>query len=179
LLVTEQFLRYADTIFDEAPVRHIKLIGALRNVTALAAEPALERLSSLELSFNTLGATAAARFFASPFLGSLRALDLRWNPLSVEGVRALVASPSLTGLRTLELENAAGEAAVQVLASSSALAELRVLNLKDNGLGFAAAQALARSPFLGGLELLDLSDNPIDAQGQGMLRERFGAACRF
>ncbi len=179
-LVAEAFLRHAAEIFAVAPVRHIKLRGARRLTAALAAEPGLERLASLDLSHNRIEAPGAVAFFRSPHLGSLVHLNVCWNPLGIDGVRALAGSSSLTRLRRLNLEHAAPDAVIAPLAGSPLGAELTELSLRDNGLGTAAARTLVSSPYLRGLRVLDLADNRFDAAARGRLKERFGAGvCRF
>ena len=61
-----------------------------------------------------------------------------------------------------------------MLAGYSQYADLRELRLASCGIGKRGGIALATSSALANLTLLDLSDNPLDAATRAELRERFG-----
>jgi len=179
-LMTEAFLRHAEEVFETAPVRHIKLRGARRHMTALATEPLLARLASLDLGHNRIDMDGATAFFRSPHLGALVSLNVRWNSLGAEGLRALAKSSSLTGLRGLDLEHAVPAALLATVVDSPVVAGLTELSLRENYLGSRAARALVGSRYLRDLRVLDLAYNSFDAAARAWLTERFGAdVCRF
>jgi uncharacterized protein (TIGR02996 family) len=180
-VMTEAFLRHAALIFELAPARHVKLRGARRHMAALAAEPALQSLASLDLSFNLIDPVGAATFFRSPYLGSLAALNLCWNALGSDGVRTLAEARSLAAPRHFNLERTIRQpGGVSVVAASPVCAALTELSLAGNALSAADVRALAHSASLKNLQVLDLGDTGIDARGRALLRERFGeGVCRF
>jgi uncharacterized protein (TIGR02996 family) len=166
----------------------------------LLASPALSAVEELDLSDNNLG-PVAVRALAAASLPHLRSLQLMRTRPEEDGVRALASAGFLRELRSLTLGGnnlPAGSAAV--LARTPAVANLRVLNLRENlrdpgaiSLAESArlsnlvhldlatnlieddgADALADSPHLGGLIHLDLHENVISASAAARLKQRFG-----
>jgi hypothetical protein len=144
-------------------------------VRALAT---LTGLTSLELSFNEIGAAGARALAKLTGLTSLKLggneigdagarslakltglnhLDLTFNRIGDEGARALVKS---IGLTSLDLsDNQIGAEGARSLAR---LTGLTSLNLSGNQIGDVGARALAK---LTALTSLDLSENEIEAEG--------------
>src|SRR5262249_45903889 len=158
LVMTEAFVAHAETIFAWAPVRRVKLRGALGWVKLLAAMPELAYLSEIDLRFDHLDAADGRLLAASPHLHRLTRLYLSGNHLGDEGALALAAAPALARLRALPLENCPLSAtAVRALAGSPHLRDLHTLELSDNPLGDAGVRALVSAPFLRRFTALELT----------------------
>ena len=128
-------------------------------VAAVAGADGLDRLETLGLSGNGIGAGARALAVSAHFRG-LRALDLSGNELTAEAIRAIVASASLGALRELDLSgNELGPAAIAALCDTPGLERLRALGLGACRLDAGAAQSLAGCRRLAGLERLRLAFN--------------------
>lgn len=180
IVVAEAFLENADVVFQVAPVRHIKLVGARRHLGALAAEPALARLASLDLSFNGIVMRGLQELAASPYLSNLRALNLCWNPVP-DALRVLAGAASLTRLEDLDLEKTGlHPSTLRFLSRSNVFERLTRLNLRNNRLDALAVEALAAAPGLAQLRLLDLRETSLTVAQGDRLIERFGLdVCRF
>jgi uncharacterized protein (TIGR02996 family) len=180
IVVAEAFLENADVVFQVAPVRHIKLVGARRLLGALAAEPALARLASLDLSFNGIAMRGLQELAASPYLGNLRALNLCWNPVP-DALRVLAGAASLTRLEDLDLEKTGlHPSTLRFLGRSSVYERLTRLSLRNNRLDAVAVEVLATPPGLAHLRQLDLRETSLTAAQGDRLTERFGLdVCRF
>jgi uncharacterized protein (TIGR02996 family) len=159
------FLAGAEELMRRVPLEGARLTE-VRDPAALAASAHLAHLSSLDLSYNEIGAEGAAALAASPHLAHLASLALTCNEIGPEGAAALVASPHLARLSSLELgSNSIGPAGAAALAASPHLAHLDSLSLGGNRIGAAGAAALAASPHLARLTGLYLGDNEIGAAG--------------
>jgi uncharacterized protein (TIGR02996 family) len=132
-----EFLDQADRLFRLAPIRSVVLqADTTPDVFARLADcPCLARVTSLVI-----------------------------HALDEEDARALASSPYLTGLRRLGLEGNEdlSDEGVEVLAASTALAQLTALDLTETGITARAVRALADSPSLGGLTTLKLGENRLD-----------------
>jgi uncharacterized protein (TIGR02996 family) len=175
------------------------LAGA-KDLQRLIASPYLTRLTGLHLKVKAQGPQTGEQgglLAAAPLLGQLRRLTLDGLLVGTEGLRSLLASPHFhpieLGLQgscvttysgyweiphTYQRPNI-GSAGVVLLAGSPAVAGLKVLDLRQNGLDGAAARALIESPYLGNLDRLVLAEdadvNPGFAAHVAALRARFGA----
>jgi uncharacterized protein (TIGR02996 family) len=99
----KRFLEHGDRLFSREPVRHLKLHGASRLITHVAAHPLVARLRALSLQSNGLDDSGAEALAASPHLGRLEFLELQWNRIGDRGARALAASVAFGPALQLEL----------------------------------------------------------------------------
>jgi len=88
-----------------APIVHLKIVGIVHGrVTALASDPLLARIRSLDLDGCQLDDDDLRALVASPHLGQLRWLGLARNEIGRAGHAALAeATPRLLGLRYVNL----------------------------------------------------------------------------
>jgi uncharacterized protein (TIGR02996 family) len=177
----KEFLRYAETIFAAAPVRHFVLdlgraLHTGRGSVALSLAPLMDspwlsRLHSIENRGFALIAGEIERLGNSPYAGSLRSLTFRQGGIAADGVGALRASAVFPRLTTLDLsENRGGEvnmlrALVDALAGVSEPVRLSTLHLTSAGLDDNAVAAMARSRVVANLTELDLYDNHVQTPG--------------
>lgn len=159
----KKFVEGAATIFANTPLEEATLT-ALKPaiVEALAREPLVARLRSLDVSQQRIGPDEL-RVFASPSFASLRSLDLWGNPLGEAGAIRL-ASASLDRLERLELATCKLTArGVEALSRAAFFPRLRRLGLAYNdGLGPPVAEALTRGA---SLESIDLGRAGIGDEG--------------
>ncbi len=198
-LTAENFLAHADTLFRQAPVRHLILteVGKLlprvmgsphlakvrvlefrtfagQRVRTLVRSPHLGGLTGLVLRFAGLEDKEAADLAVAPSLAGLKLLDLYGSNLGPGGVRAIVTSTQLAGLTDLILgdNEGIGNAGARVLAGpESRLSALARLHLSYTMLTDAGARALAASPHLAGLRILDVGHNQIGSAGARALAD--------
>ena len=156
-----------------------KELGAT-GVAALVASRHLANISTLDLSFNLIGAAGESGVEAlanSPFLAHLMTLNLNNNAICAAGVEALAASPYLDNLTTLNLENnAIGtysllDAGMSALAASPLMTKLTSLDLDGNTIGTAGVAAFASSLWVTKLTKLNLRRNLIRASGAEALAQ--------
>jgi uncharacterized protein (TIGR02996 family) len=162
---------------------HITAVG----LEELANSPHRDRLTTLDVYGNRIGARGASllrafpnlaalqasnlgagvsTLMSSPHLRSLRSLWLEMPSHKQMGVEALAACPYLSGLRALELtSNRLDDRAAFLLAGSPHLSNLTHLDLFDNAITDAGAEALAHSPHLSQLVTLNLRANRIGDSG--------------
>src|SRR5262249_37282555 len=105
--------------------------------------------------------------------------DLRWLNLNSNQIGSaledLADSPYLAQMRVLLLQFAGiPDESVLTLAEAPTVRNLWHLNLNANRLTGLAARALIDSPHLDKLVRLELARNDIGVQEQSALRERFG-----
>jgi uncharacterized protein (TIGR02996 family) len=139
----------------------------------LAAASHLNRLTTLLLSGNGLGAQGVRALAKARHLAGLRELDLRGNEIGPIGAGALARSPIFANLTKLLLgfdrefddTNDLGDRGVRALVGSPHLTKLRVLDLSDNEIGDEGVLALAAWPGLAGVADLDLCGNAITDRG--------------
>jgi uncharacterized protein (TIGR02996 family) len=184
----------AEKLFSLAPVRYLKVLRLNQTAgaaEAIAQLPQLGGVEELDLGGNRSGGAKVAALLRSPHLGRVRRLDLTESGLDGVAYRRLAeaAVPSLndltlnantfTGqgrtlaaaeptwkLERLALQNASVAAAdVVALASWTALASLRHLDLAWNRLPVAVCEAIAGSKHLAKLESIDLTYTTMGAAG--------------
>lgn len=144
---------------------HLRASGVKMNaVSPLLSHNRREKLETLILWDNQLGASLGAALVSAGSWPNLRRLDIGSNNLRGEGLEklALLAAPKL---ETLQLDwNALppGEQTALLLhAGSERWPSLGKLYLGSNGLDGASVKLLAQAPSLRGLEALSLENNPI------------------
>src|SRR5262249_19203397 len=123
--------------------------------------PEASRLRELLVhSQRRIGPGGARALAESASLAGLTSLAIVQGGIGGGGVRALTSSPGLRSLTKLTLPcNDLEDDSALVLAESSLLPRLRVLNVGWNQFGAAGAVGLVMSPACAGLERLDLEDN--------------------
>jgi hypothetical protein len=120
------------------------------NLPVLAANPALGKLTRLELEASTVGG---------------------YRDLDADGVQAVLTAPTLSAVKHLMLRFASdGDALCRELSSTGVLRRLRTLDLQWCGITDEGAATLAGCPDLRGLESLDVSWNYLTKAGQSRLR---------
>jgi len=146
-------VRHAAQIYA-VPGIHMLRLWSLNNAVPLARVPELVRLRALRLVAGRASTEVLRALFASPHLGRLRVLDLHGNWTRDAGAADL---------------------------ADGRFPDLVELWLGSNDIGNAGADALAASPHLAQLRMLDLRNNPqIDARAtRNALRRRFGAALKI
>jgi hypothetical protein len=113
-------------------------------VGTLAETAWFQRLNSIDLGYNKLGAGGADLIGACVSPGRLRELDLADNLLGDEGARSIANAPALMGLVSLGLyQNHIGSYGANALLDSPYLRRVRKLNLGKNRMGAVAARRLA------------------------------------
>jgi hypothetical protein len=141
-------------------------------IIALAAAPALSRVTKLILTANRIGDRGVQALVSSPYLANLKSLSLDGiqsggsicsNEITDAGSQALAGCAHLANLEQLDLAfNRIGDAGARALAASPFLHRLRALDLRDNQITFAGASALLSSSTLAGLVRLGLSNNRLE-----------------
>ena len=122
---------------------------------ALAGSTAFASLRHLRISQHHVDDRALSWLARWPGLQLLRVLDISEGSMSAWGIGALLGSAFFGGLEQLRLTSCGlNDAAATALAAGSALAGLRMLDLRWNAIGEAGRQALAHAPHLGQAELL-------------------------
>jgi uncharacterized protein (TIGR02996 family) len=150
-------------------------------VSRIVASPNLYRLRRLHLGLASVGGSRSVLAVArNPSLAGLSTLDL--SSLSIGGgvIAALTSASHLANLHTLDLSrNSLDAQAAVYLAGTANLAGLRSLNLEYNRIDDDGARALADSPHLSHLTALNLGHNHLSLSSHRVLSERFGAALRI
>lgn len=201
------FLAHADEWVRDTGLLGVHLRRIDGHLEALAACPAVGRLSALYLGENELTNDQLRLLLRSPHLRQLRRLYLQCNRLDGDGaalvagcpqlrrlhdlslgrnfigdggVRALVESPYLTRLRRLDLlmTGLRGDG-VRLIAGWPGLARLRHLLLGSNVTGPGTLETLVRSPHWRDLRLLVFSMNDVaDADLQALAATPAAASLR-
>ncbi|MCA9071473.1 MAG: hypothetical protein KDA84_21245, partial [Planctomycetaceae bacterium] len=168
------FLDHAAELFQAAPICHVRLLDPETQLSAIAASPWLDRISSLDLRHTVADWGTMADLIYSPSVIQLKELNLRGTGMcNTQGMRMLADSEFLRNLRTLDLSQyghpqwegggateRAGSQGIHALDGSPHLNSLR--NLKLGGYGRAGSSmivALSESSLLGQLQSLDISHN--------------------
>jgi uncharacterized protein (TIGR02996 family) len=171
------FLQFAPTIFADAPVQHLVVVGAGDvSLVPLAESPWLARLHGVEKTGwgSRLGAAEVEQLGNSPHAGALCSLRFRCGSLLEEGVSALVETAVFPRLTALDLSESGGwqtlrETVVNALARGKDPVRLSTLQLSSTRLAVADVEVLAASRVMVNLTELDLYDNPVWAGGCGAL----------
>lgn len=122
-----------------------------------------------------------ARWLARvPELFRLRALRMVSARAEADALRTLLASEHLGRLTLLDLHGNRADDATAVDLADGRFPDLAELWLGSNLVGNRGGAALAASPHLANLRLLDLRNNAVnDGAAQAALRRRFGPALRL
>jgi uncharacterized protein (TIGR02996 family) len=143
-----------------------------RALGELAESACLDRVTTLNLSFNRFGNAGLARLVASSHAGSLTSLNLGNNRLGLGGAQALARSDLLARLTVLELcDNDLTDRGMQALVKGQAETRLFSLGLRHNEIGTAGVRALTRWPGVSRLQSLDLAVNHISYHGALLLAD--------
>lgn len=128
---------------------------------ALAGAPAMRGLRALNLGSNALGRGLEA-MAASWKIEALERLDLWRDEVGADGLEALLEAGALDHLEALELGDNPdlGDAGVERLCQSEAVAGLRELGLFGCQLGEDGLQAILECEALSSLTTLNLKNNP-------------------
>lgn len=183
-------LDHGAELFDFAPIRLLRIIGARPVLKRLVEWPTLGRIEALHLTGCNVVDDGAILLANCRYLRGLRTLRVGQNAIGDSGAEALADSPHLRDLQTLALHgNQIGDAGAHALATARHLNELRVLDLSDNQIGDGGAEALAHSSGFAHLMQLDLANQfkgrspglpllswpyPIQPAQREALIERFG-----
>jgi len=141
-------------------------------IAALLGPGALSALVSFGVTNNTVG-TAGCNAIAG-FVAPLRSLYVGSNRLGHRGISAIVRSPHRRGVVCLDLDHVqTGEQGCAALAEADL--QLETLTLRSSKVDDAGARRLlASSSLLASLRLLDLRDNQLSPDVVAEARERFG-----
>jgi uncharacterized protein (TIGR02996 family) len=164
-----------------ARLRSLQLFGAgaLSDESALIGDgdvqtlvqcPYLTRLEGLALTQHVIGPEGLRVLAHASTLPALRDLEMYGNRWSDDGVRILCQSPLASRLRKLHAGGGPNAdfltpTATSCLATTPALANLRVLNLDNTRIGDFGARHLARAPHFTGLTELWLHECQIHNGG--------------
>jgi uncharacterized protein (TIGR02996 family) len=138
---------------------------SLRSFRALFAKRNLAGLRRLHLESVDLGLVLTAGLTAPHFAG-LEQLRLPSNSLVPPSVEPLVRGPAIANLRVLDLRNnPMGDAGLAHLLAAPGLRKVEALCLAECRLTAAAARALADWEGLQSVRVLDLRGNPLGPAG--------------
>jgi uncharacterized protein (TIGR02996 family) len=176
-LTARQFLTHGDAVFAAAPVRHLHLLDAGRNLAAVLASPLLARLDALTVFAQYLGGPGgiAAALRGAKSLTGLRRLYLGRNRLTDDDVATLTQGPFADGLESLDLhDNPITDAGTLRLAEAGVFPRLRRLDLARTAVGPHACAAVATAGHRPTLDALRLAGNAsvgrLSADGVPLLR---------
>jgi uncharacterized protein (TIGR02996 family) len=138
-----------------------------RSAAALATTDYLRNLEYLWLPVTDIGDDGIHELAGSRWLRGLVVLDCSLGEISSEGVRSLALSDNCASLRSLGLAHnkRVSAAGAELIARSSHLRELRVLNIEQTDLGDEGVAHIASSPMVTRLRSLYLGRNHITARG--------------
>lgn len=201
-----EFLKYAEKMFNEAPIWAVELVQASDAAEEISRCPYLDRLKYLALTSRKsspfsvraakpdLDAQALRTILESPYLKSLQWLVIDTQELGDE-VAKIVASVEISRrFNALTLRRCRiGNRGAFYLAQSERLSQLCMLDLSNNLIDDSGARCLAGSPHLQNLKRLRLGYtlggeccieenkfNPISETSQELLKSRFGVdVCVF
>ncbi len=126
----------------------------------LASSEGFASLAELDISFNNFGRPGITALAASPLLQGVRRLNLTYCEAAANSIEQLVASPHINALQHLSLNRIQhlGDDALQAIANSPHLSNLRRLDMDRGAYTGAGLMAIVSSPHLSSLEFLTLSD---------------------
>lgn len=134
-----------------------------RAVELAAQSRTLSCLTAFDYGCSRTTIAALEAVADSPLASRLKFIGLRQDEPGEEPMAGIRAAELLAGFRCLEGIDLAGlqigDEGAEILARSSLLTELKVLQLGQNGLGLRGVTALLSSPYLTKVEELDLSKN--------------------
>jgi uncharacterized protein (TIGR02996 family) len=162
-----QFVKGAEALFRAVPVQHLKICSLRQALPQVLRVPQVERLRSLDLSWNRIGNAGAGTLAAARSLRNLTALNLHACKLRADGGVSLGSSQHLAGLTRLNLcANALYDKGVEGLTRSKHLWGLTDLDVGwFNNVGPRGAAALATSPRMVQLVRLKLDHNRLRERG--------------
>jgi len=100
------FLDHGGLLFQATPAQHLRLVDLQRiHISDLVRIPLLSRLSSLDLTWNSVGNVVTQAIARCPYLFGLSVLNLANNRIRRAGAYSLVKSPYLQSLEHLRLSN--------------------------------------------------------------------------
>jgi uncharacterized protein (TIGR02996 family) len=152
-----------ESLAESKPWPALRSLNLYRNLfrapglRALAGAPMMSTLTRLEMARGLFRDEGARELLRSPYLKQLRHLNLSENQLNSPVIGSLVAVP-FERLEVLDLSsNDLGAAAIQHLAESPHMRNLRRLDLSaGHNLSDSDMKTLAQSPHLNNLEVLGL-----------------------
>lgn len=184
----QHFLNVADRIFEEAPIRYIRLSEHTRTTVRRGAireriiprlvmhSPNIRRLRGLSLAF-FLTVEDLVDLSDSPYLDSLTDLGLHGLHPSVENYmnawERLLLRPILRSLDLSGSDLHLHSSVIPTLAQTSHVSNLRRLNLANTMLTIEELRALASSSSLTNLRELNLSGNRLTHEASRVLAEGY------
>lgn len=177
-----EFVERAEELFRLAPIRSVllnchRIAGYINQPepTGLLECEYLERLSGLALTGVMNDDSIVRRLFLRRQFPYLERLILSGTGVSDETVQLIADTSSLTNLKVLDLsDNRLRNASAIALAQSQYITRLETLMLSGNQIRLMGARALAKSENFRNLKHLDFRSNPYDQKVTNVLRERFG-----
>lgn len=178
-MTARQFLKHADTVFQNTPVRHLHLLDAGQHLPEVLSSPLLLNLAELTIFAQYLGGPGllAARLAEATALANLQRLHLGRNRLIDNDISTLSRAKFSASLQELDIqENELTDAGIEQLAEAGIFPRLKRLNLSRTGVGPAMATKVARAPHREVFQFLGLAGNP--AVGRVTMRgiDLFGVA---
>lgn len=182
---TATLIDCGERLLRVAPIQGLRLAETAGYLTQLANCPWLQRITHLDLGWNSLMVDDAIRphrdelhaLLASPHLLNLAELDLEANESAADSAEFLAQCQSMRSLVRLNASRwHIGENGLRALLGSPFLQQLRGLDLAYAGLNDDALNALAQSTLLRHLTSLSLGDDDIGAVGLSSLISSPGVA---
>ena len=141
------FVSSAHDLFQEHPIRSLRLVAVAPFLTEVANCERLSGLTRLDLFGNRIGPEGLKQLLASPFLANLRELGLGRNGLGTPGIGELLNWRGREKIRRLDLQgNGLLADDVHRLFGSSKWPELSGLVLSENALGPKSVESLFQLP---------------------------------
>lgn len=160
----DSFVAFADALGAYAPLLRDVHANEGSDWRAFFASPLMPAIRRLSFADGIFGSFAAEELAASENITALVDLNLDRQPLGYAAMEALAEAP-LRGLEKLSVaESEVEDGVATVLFTNRSLANLRELDLSENGLTDETCSALAAADF-GRLERLALCNNHITADG--------------
>lgn len=173
----EWLLAAADRLFDQAPIRVVRVRNADRYAGRLTRLRGLARVEELDLSGNTLAAGGKLqRLLTDTPLDRLRTLRVGNNRLFADALPQIADSPVARRLTALDLSgNPLSDDGMEALAAATAFAGLRELIVRNNEQSYedsvtaVGGQVLTESTAYHHLRVLDLSGHHIGGDDDAAL----------